>query len=298
MHRFSLLAVCLIFAVAVLLAIGAVPCVAQEASTLEIPADLGFKEPTAKLLLLGTFHFKDSGRDGYKPKHDVDILSTERQQEIADLLDRLAEFAPTRIAVEWDRDDQARLDERYKQYLAGEFEISSNEIYQIGFRFGKRLGHERLYAVDADGRHYEPRVDSAKWAKENDQGWVSAHPWHKRYEKLYEWEDQRKTQVPLGETFLYMNSPERLALGHGHYLVGAFKAADGTEYPGADHLSGWWYNRNLRIFANLLQIAREPDDRVFFIVGAGHVPILRHAAQSAPEVELVEVAEVLGNGAE
>lgn len=95
-----------------------------------------------------------------------------------------------------------------------------------------------------------------------------------------------------------MNSPGRLALGHGHYLVGAFKAGDGTEYPGADHLSAWWYNRNLRIFANLLQLAREPEDRVLFIVGAGHVPIIHHAAQSAPDVELIEVADVLGNTTE
>ena len=85
-------------------------------------------------------------------------------------------------------------------------------------------------------------------------------------------------------------------LRFGHYLVGGFKAADGTGYPGADHVSGWWYNRNLRIFANLLQLARETDDRVLFIVGAGHLPILHHAAQSAPDVELVEVAQVLETG--
>lgn len=263
-----------------------------------IPTEFGFDDPQAKLLLLGSFHFKDAGLDGYKPKFDVDILSPERQQELTEILDRLAAFAPTRIAVEWDRDDQARLDERYAQYLAGEFELGSNEIYQIAFRLGKRLGHERLHAVDADGRHYEPSVDRGEWAKQNGQGWVEKHDWHERYEKLYEWEDRRKTQVPLIATFLFMNSPERLALGHGHYLVGTFKAGDGTEYPGADHLTGWWYNRNLRIFSNLLQLARDPEDRIFLLIGAGHVPILRHAAMSAPDVELVEVAEVLGAAAE
>jgi len=294
MRRFSLIAADLAFAGAVLLVLGVVPCTAAADAPLTVPTDLGFGEPKAQLLLLGTFHFMDSGLDDYKPKHDVDILSAERQREVVGLLDRLAEFAPTRIAVEWDRDDQARLDERYSQYLAGEFEISSNEIYQLGFRLGQRLGHDRLYAVDADGRRYEPWVDSKKWAKKNDQGWVTKHDWHERYEKLYEWEDARKTQVPLRDYLLYMNSPERLALGHGHYLVGGFKAGDGTEFPGADHLSGWWYNRNLRIFANLLQLARESEDRILFIVGAGHVPILRHAAQSAPDVELVEVSGVLG----
>ena len=259
-----------------------------------IPADLRFDEPRAQLLLLGTFHFKDAGLDGYKPKHDVVILSDERQKELAEILDSLADFAPTHIAVEWKREDQGRLDERYRHYMAGEFEITSNEIYQLGFRLAKRLGHERVWAVDAVGRRYEPTVDRKKWAKKNGQGWLYDHDWHKRYEKLYEWEDRRKTQVPLRDTLIYTNSAERLALGHGHYLVGGFKAGDGEEYPGPDNLSGWWYNRNLRIFANVLQLARKPDDRVLLIIGAGHVPILRHAAQSAPDVEMIEVSDVLG----
>jgi hypothetical protein len=277
-----------------LTAVGLAIATAAAGSTLEIPADLGFQEPRPRLLLLGTFHFKDAGLDGYKPRHDVDILSETRQREVSDLLDRLAAFAPTRIAVEMKRTDQSRLDARYAQYLAGELEPTSNEIHQLGFRLGKRLGHERLWAVDAEGRRYEPSVDRGKWAKANDQGWVEDHPWHERYERLYEWEDREKTRATLADYLLYLNSPERVALGHGHYLVGAFKAGDGRAYPGADHLSGWWYNRNLRIFANLLQLARERDDRVLFIVGAGHLPILAHAARSAPDIELVDLADVLG----
>ncbi len=296
MHRFLPLATKPVLAAILLLSLGAGRLASQsEGSSLEIPTEFGFGSPRAQLLLLGTFHFKDAGLDGYKPKHDIDILSAARQRQLGDLLDRLEAFAPTRIAVEWKRGDQARLDERYRAYLAGEFEISSNEIYQLGFRLGKRLGHDRLWAVDAESRRYEPSVDTEKWAKQHDQGWIFDHDWHKRFKKLYEWEDRQKTLVPLSDYFLYMNSSERLALGHGHYLVGSFKAGDGTAYPGPDNLGGWWYVRNLRIFSNLLQLAREADDRVLFIVGAGHVPIIRHGALSAPDIKLIEVREVLGD---
>jgi hypothetical protein len=270
----------------------AMPGVAQN-MPIEIPSDLGFDGPKAQLLLLGTFHFKDAGLDNYKPKYDVDVLSAERQREIGEILDRLEAFAPTKIALEIDRDEQDWLDERYAQYLAGEFELKSNEIYQLGFRLGERLGQERLYAVDADARHYEPRIDRGEWVKQHDQEWVDDHSWHERYDELYTWEDELKTKVPLSDYLVFLNSPERVALGHGHYLVGTFKAGDGTEYPGADHLTGWWYNRNLRIFSSILQLAREADDRVLVIIGAGHVPILQHAAQSAPDVELVAVSDVL-----
>lgn len=266
---------------------------AQEA--LRPPSGIGFEEPQAKLLVLGTFHFKDAGLDSYKPHHEVDILSPQRQDEVADLLERLAAFAPTRIAVEMDRTRQQVLDERYAAYLAGNFELKSNEIYQLGFRLGARLAHERLYAVDADGRRYEPYVDGEEFARRHDQAWVLDHPWNERYTKLYEWGDQTKVQSSLRDFLLYLNSPERVRLGHGHYFVGGFRAATADAYPGADNLSGWWYNRNLRIFANVLQLARGPEDRVLLIIGAGHVPIIRHAAEASPDVEWVEVADVLGD---
>lgn len=58
-------------------------------------------EPAATILLFGTFHFKDSGLDGYKPQFDIDILSAQRQREVAEVVDRLASYRPTKIAVEW-----------------------------------------------------------------------------------------------------------------------------------------------------------------------------------------------------
>ena len=38
------------------------------------------------------------------------------------------------------------------------------------------------------------------------------------------------------------------------------------------------------------------EKRVLVLIGAGHVPILRHAALSSPDYHLVEVREVLGSG--
>jgi hypothetical protein len=90
-----------------------------------------------------------------------------------------------------------------------------------------------------------------------------------------------------------MNSAERVRAGHGHYLTGKFHAVRGDDYFGPDNLSGWWYNRNLRIFANVTALAASPEDRVLVLIGAGHLPVLLHAAQSSPEVDWVEVESVL-----
>ena len=71
-----------------------------------------------------------------------------------------------------------------------------------------------------------------------------------------------------------------------------FKVGVGDEYIGADWATAW-FNRNLRIFANLQRITERPDERILLVIGAGHVPILRHCVQASPEYELVEVQEYL-----
>src|ERR671922_18561 len=62
--------------------------------------DLFLGRPTAKIMLLGTFHFHDPGLDAHRPKFTLDVFSERRQREIADVVERLAAFAPTKVAVE------------------------------------------------------------------------------------------------------------------------------------------------------------------------------------------------------
>ncbi len=251
-----------------------------------------FPEPSAKILLLGTFHFKDAGLDGYKPQFEVDIQSPARQAQIVALVEMLASFAPTRVAVERKASAQATLDGRFESYLAGAFELPSNEIYQLGFRLAKKLGHQRVWAVDAEARYYEPRVDLVKYAEEHGQRKRLDPILEMRYFSLYRWKDERKTKETLPETLLRMNTEESLLQSHGTYLIDSFELGDADDYPGADFQTAW-YNRNLRIFANLQRLKERSDERILLIIGAGHVPILRHAVQASPEFELIEVAEVV-----
>jgi hypothetical protein len=266
-----------------------------------IPSDfLGAGEPKAQILLLGTFHFQDAGLDSFKPKHAVNILSPERQAELAEVLKRLAAFQPTKVAIETDAAWQAKADERYPQFLAGKFPLTDrpNEIYQVGFRLAQLAGLTKLNCIDVDGRNYPdlPATEEQEraYARARGEEHLLNDGWGARFTKLYEFDDELKTQLPLRNFFLYLNSPERLRLGHGHYLVGSFALGAGDKYFGADTLAGYWYDRNLRIFANVLKLAESPRDRIVVIIGAGHVPILRHLAQSAPQVRLVEVRDVLG----
>jgi hypothetical protein len=53
-----------------------------------------------KVLLLGTYHFANPGRDVIKQDID-DVLVPKRQAELEDLASRLAVWKPDRMAVEW-----------------------------------------------------------------------------------------------------------------------------------------------------------------------------------------------------
>lgn len=262
------------------------PAAADEAAGPEWPG------PPVELAILGTFHFKDAGLDSYRPQHDVDILSPERQAEVAALVERLAGFRPNKIAVEWPVADQAGLDRRYAAYRAGGSPPSPDELEQLGFRLAAALGHQRVWAVDAKRRFYEPWVDPDEYAAAHGQEGRLDGPLWELYERQLRYEDELKTRMPLADYLLRINSPEQLALSHGQYLVGNFEVGSSTEYPGVDSKTAW-FNRNLKIFANLQRIADMEGDRLLLVIGSGHVPILRHAALASPQFELVELAELL-----
>lgn len=264
-------------------------------SSIELPEFLLESAPKAQIMVFGTFHFKDAGHDSYKSEYDIDILSQQRQNELQEVIQLLSKFRPTKIALEKDTHKQGKYDSLYNQWLTGNFELKSNEVFQLGFRLAKMFGHKQIFLVDVDGRSYAPEMTKEQYDKQvsdlkrNDLG---IDQWNERYRKLYQYEDSIKMAIDLRTFFLFLNSPERIRKGHGHYFVDNFKLGNGNNYFGPD-MATRWYNRNLRIFSNIQRITESKEDRILLIIGAGHVPILRHAIESSPEYDLVEVSEFL-----
>ncbi|MEX0291644.1 MAG: DUF5694 domain-containing protein [Flavobacteriaceae bacterium] len=262
-----------------------------------------FKDiPKSDLFIMGTFHFKDAGLDGYKPQYDVDILSEQRQNELEKVLDAIRKFAPTKIAVERHKERQEQLDSLYNEYLAGRFELKSNEIYQIGFRMAKELGHKKVYAIDASVRRFDDGYTEASWAEKEKYFIEKFGPEmvarderiHNTFMGMYAEEDKRKTEVTLLDQLLFENDPEVNRISHGHYLIGNFKMNEGDDFFGADGAI-WWYSRNIRIFANVLGITEPGKDKVFVLIGAGHLPILNFLANSSPDYNVMTLKELAKN---
>ena len=97
-----------------------------------------------QIMILGTFHMK--------AKNDrVNFQGTDKiyeyEADIIEVVNALAEFNPTRIAVEHSKSQQETLDAAYSKYLAYGSQ-SPDEIDQLAFRLAKKLGHKKVNAVD------------------------------------------------------------------------------------------------------------------------------------------------------
>jgi hypothetical protein len=211
-----------------------------------------------EVLIVGTYHFANPGRDVVNPKVS-DVLLPTNQAEIAEVVDALARFRPTKIAVETPLEAGAWLDSLYQAYRHRTHVLSRNEVEQLGFRLAARLGHKRVFALDHAGTFpLEPVLD---FAKSHDPG--TLHRIQGVFARIGAELDSLQQHATVRQILLFENNPERIAWGHGLYLdLARVGAADSL--VGADLLAAW-YERNVRIFVNLLRIAH-PGDRILSIV--------------------------------
>ena len=250
----------------------------------KIPAsECSAEEGRIQVLLLGSYHMSNPGMDAFNLEAD-DVTTPKRQAELQALADRLKAFNPTKIAIEHPFGDSTAQG-RYEQYLAGEIELRRAEEEQIGFRLGKMLGHEQIYAIDnkmnLDQGNME-RVIAVKPELGQLMGELQ-QTGQNVMKVMGEW----LASKTIGEMLYQMNRPEFLHLSHALYLQYFAPVVAGDNYAGAD-LVATWYHRNIRIFSNLHQISDADEERILVIYGQGHIPILKEMIGYSPYFCLVE----------
>jgi hypothetical protein len=204
------------------------------------------------LLVLGTAHFANPGKDMVNTRVE-NVLSEKRQAEIANVVEQLAAFRPTFVAIEWPETAQARLDTVYGDYRARRAPLNASEHQQIGH--GRKATFDALFA----------RVAALSVRLEPDE--------------------------TIGEWLIRMNRPEALLDNHRTYFdIATF--GDSESQPGAAWV-GTWHARNLRIFANLTRLTPSPQDRILAIYGSGHAYPLRQFAIESNAFRLIDVDQVL-----
>lgn len=252
----------------------------------------------AKATVLGVFHFADAGLDTYKPKFPFNILEPKRQLELDVLLNKIAEYKPTKILVEGNRIKMdSVINIKYQEFLAGKTDLSSksNEIFQVGFKLAKKMGHDRIYCSDATAKWFGVDLD---WDNYDDEAYLKSKGQFEKstrydFDSFYEINDSLKSTWSLTESLVRRNNPDNRLKGHQAYLTENILEGAGDNYLGADGVARW-YRRNLRIFANAYDITDfNKEERILMIYGSGHVWQLRQFFTDSPDYDYVEVNDYL-----
>ena len=232
------------------------------------------------VMILGTYHMANPRADAVNFEAD-EVLAPKRQRELQQLVEQLARFNPTKIAIEMDTSLDAKFEEQYQNYLNGRYQLERDEFYQVSFPLAKKMLHPKVYCVDWFGRESEEKtVDLEDFAKAHNQSELL-----EKFDTML----QDMVQEPFTtlrelqkngsviEIFHYLNQEETARTMHEINNIPPLIAAQigvGDQYVGLDWLLRW-YERNLKIFVNLTRITESPDERILLLIGVGHVYLIQ-----------------------
>ena len=222
----------------------------------------------AQVMLVGTFHFQNPGLDVVKSQ-DIDIFTEDSQAYLRALSARLAGFKPSRVLLEYAAEEDGIINQRYREYLAGNEKLPANEIYQLGFRIARMAGNDRVYGFDQ--RDIEWQAEAMfEYARQHDSPEMNA--FNEIVNQLGEDDKKARASMQLRDLLIRANELRQDRINMDLYLAtNAIGAGDG--YCGADATASWWH-RNFRMYANIQRLA-QPGDRVIAIGGSGHMAILK-----------------------
>jgi len=211
-------------------------------------------------------------------EHDG-LYSEKRQTEIEELVSKIENFKPTKIAVEMEAEMDEVLNEKFNQYKLGTYKLEMNEIFQVGFRLGLSLGHERIYPIDWMGKAEMDYGEVESWAKENQPELLN-----EIYEGIFMPELTESKSIV--DYYKELNVPSFLNKLHKMY-VNVARIGDFNNNIGMKWIS-WWYKRNLIMFANLTRLINLEEERILFVVGCSHSTIVNKFLEESDVCEVVQ----------
>ncbi|MEP2772427.1 MAG: DUF5694 domain-containing protein [Fulvivirga sp.] len=244
-----------------------------------------------KVMVLGTFHFHRGG-DGSDvvAKNHIDITSEENQKKIEAIADSIvAIYKPTIIAVEWLPKYQGVIDTLYTYYRNDNWELKTNEAFQLGFRIAKKLGLPKVHCIDNRPPQPETVTSIDDWQHYGDSLnqssiWQEYDTVNQQYNAYM---DSLLAVLNVQEYLELLNRTEVQERNKMLWLTGLVNLGYGDKYIGAD-LTGHWYRRNTRLFVNTRSFCKTKEERILIIYGQAHKWALDELFEGSPEFEVIQ----------
>ncbi len=248
------------------------------------------KTEKIKVILFGTFHMRPTVD---RNKTDFpDLLTEKRQLELDSIANSIYSFGVNKYFVEIIPSEQNKLDIRflsYKQQKLKTKEELTDEIVQIVFRAAIK-NNSPIRAIDF--KQELPYDKMAKYENKHKDDSLSSYAF---FDIKNPFTEKRKSlsKLTLKEYFIQLNSEYSQQISMYDYLHQALSYGENENYVGVGFTTSW-YDRNLKIFTNILrQIDVKNDKCIFILMGASHTAILRQFFKSHPLFEIIEIEKVL-----
>lgn len=244
------------------------------------------QQPRAQIMLFGVFHFANPGHDVVKTDQ-VNVMTEDNQAYLEALAARIGEFNPTVVLLEFSPQREPEIQKRFQQYVDGQYELSANEIYQLGFRIAAISDADTIHGFDETEVQWqaEPMFEYLESTDHAAGARLSAV-----IEEITADEEKAHAELSLSALLTRTNDPERDALNRSLYIL-TNPVGDDDNFVGADAAASWWH-RNFRMYA-VVQRHAQPGERVLVIGGQGHIAILRQLLADDRDREAVDVRPFL-----
>jgi hypothetical protein len=232
-----------------------------------------------------------------------DVFNSKKQAELAQLRAQLQRFRPELIMVEAEPKEQPQLDSLYAAYQQGRLQFSAlpygrSERYQIGFALAKELHLPAPQGIDYAAATSQGLLSTGRNIALFRQGLqelqMTARPLKRQVQH---------DSLSVRDYIALMNQPAFIALSHRALLntpalvtSGTF-ASNGintndlgrvdTAYIGAHYIT-LFYNRNLKIYSNLLRVQQKTRaQRLLVVFGQNHVGVQQELLGANPSYRVV-----------
>ena len=199
----------------------------------------------------------------------------DRQAQLDTLADRIAATGIDKVFIERQAASyQAKYDSLYALYRAGRLTdttVLRPEEVQLGFRVAERSGLPGVICTDYKQELPYDRIarfDSVYADKVYSNFFSGDYPFTER-DSLPD-----LTQQSLTAYYLTLNNRWNVQRRLYDYLHYAMLSMEGDDYTGPE-FSAVWYERNLKIFANILNGLTGAERTIFVLYGASHTDVLR-----------------------